>query len=98
MVPDTYFSAVAKFNYKTLGGSAWGHALLGRSNLTNYRWAQGGSMRRQYAYPIYGLSSMITVPDEDPPVAPEPATLAIWSVLGMVGVGAGRWRRHKAKA
>ncbi len=35
---------------------------------------------------------------EDPPAVPEPSTLAIWSLLGLVGCAAQRRKRHRPGA
>ena len=62
--------------------------------------------------PVADISRIVVQPDQSTPlgddyvidnihfnanVVPEPATLAIWSVLGLIGVGASWWRRRAAE-
>ncbi|MEO2046322.1 MAG: hypothetical protein ABGX16_07090 [Pirellulales bacterium] len=47
-------------------------------------------------YPLYGLSSVITVPGTEEPV-PEPASVVTWALLGTVGC-IGTWWNRRRKA
>lgn len=58
-------------------------------------WVDGQLLYQIYQKPLYGLSSVITVPDAAP--VPEPASVITWALLGTVGC-IGTWWNRRRKA
>lgn len=77
-------------DYHLMGeSSVW----LGWDYAYSESWLRQGIDSSTANYPLYALSSPITVPNA--PV-PEPATIIIWSLLGTLAIGLGWRRRGKA--
>ncbi len=62
---------------------------------TNLEWTQALHMSASVPLPLYGLSSVITVPGAEP--VPEPASVITWALLGTVGC-IGTWWNRRRKA
>ena len=47
-------------------------------------------------YPTLGWNSVSTTFDDVTATVPEPATIIVWSLLGLTAAGFGLWRRKRA--
>ena len=79
-----------------LGGDASGFTTFGVSSFTTFRWINSaGNVGANFELSLYGMSSVLTVPQEEPESVPEPSSILGFITLGGLMLGEAVRRKKK---